>query len=173
MRIKQLITLFLVVAFAGRANGISTSIQNTINYFGYHLKNYNIGMMTALMSNLDATSEHTTCVVSATATSDEVFLLLDFENYLTGGFNLGTFLNSMNVVFIKVMQQFEDCGVNELYIQYDNIMSHVSDITSLGVNLAVMLGTGWKNKDTAPFITWDLWEEGWKHKDWLEIGKGL
>ena len=173
MRIKQLFTLFLVVAFAGPAMALSSSIQATIEYFGYHLKNYNIGMMTALMSNLDQTSAHTTCVVSATATSAEVFKLLDFEDYLNGGFNLGVFMNSLNVVFIKMMQQFEDCGVQELYIRYDNIMSHVSDISSLGVNLAVMIGTGWKNKDTAPYVVWDLWQEGWKHRDWLDIGKGL
>ena len=83
------------------------------------MKNWNIGMATALMDNLDSTSYYTSCVTAATATSDEIFLLLDFATYLSGGFNFGIFLNSINVVLIKLMQQYEYCGVNELYIKWD------------------------------------------------------
>ena len=99
-------TFFALLALAilmPSAMAISSSIQATIEYFGYHCKQWNIGMMTALMANLDATSAHTTCVTSASSTSDELFKLMNFANYVNGGFNLGVFMNSINVVFIKLM----------------------------------------------------------------------
>ena len=172
MRIKQLFAVVFVLAFAGQTAAINASAQNTLRNFGFHLKRWNRGMATALMSTLD-NEFGTTCVTSADATSDEVFALMDFENYLNDGFNLGIFMNGVNVVFVKLMQQYEDCGVNELYIKYDNIMSHLSDIISLCVNLIVMIATGWKNKDTAPYKSWDLMSDGWKYKDWAGIGTGF
>ena len=107
------------------------------------MQNWNVGMATALMANLDATSYYTSCVTAATDTSTEVFKLLDFSLYLTGGFNLGIFMNSINVVLIKLMQQYEYCGVNELYIKYDQIMSNIADISGLCTNLILMIALGW------------------------------
>ena len=137
------------------------------------MKNWNIGMATALMANLDSTSYYTSCVTAATSTSDEIFKLLDFSLYLTGGFNLGIFMNSINVVLIKLMQQYEYCGVNELYIKYDQIMSNIADICGLAVNLILMIGLGWSAKDTAPYKVYDLWVAGWDIKDWMKIGQGF
>ena len=82
-------------------------------------------------------------------------------------------MNLINVVLIKLMAQFEDCGVNELFIMWDQILSHVSDVSGMVVNLATMIGTGWENKDTAPYKVYDLWVVGWKHNDWMEMGKGF
>ena len=107
------------------------------------MQNWNVGMATALMANLDSTSYYTSCVTAATATSKEILLLLDFSLYLTGGFNLGIFMNSINVVLIKLMQQYEYCGVNELYIKYDQIMSNIADISGLATNLILMIALGW------------------------------
>ena len=130
-------------------------------------------MATALMANLDATSAYTSCVTAATATSDEVFLLLDFGAYLSGSFNFGIFLNSINVVLIKLMQQYEYCGVNELYIKWDQIMSNVSDISGMTVNLILMIALGWSAKDTAPYKVWDLWTDGYDIRDWMQVGQGF
>ena len=82
-------------------------------------------------------------------------------------------MNSINVVFIKTMQQYEDCGVSELYIKLDSVMSHVSDVCAMGVNLAIMIGTGWADKNTAPFIFYDLMAEGWALKSFLLMGKAI
>ena len=156
------ILLAVMAAMTGSVVGISESIAATIRNFGWHMQEFNLGMMTALMSNLDATSIGTTCVESAIDTSDELYLLLDFSLYITDGFNFGVFMNSINVVFVKLMQQFEDCGVNELFIQWDNIMSHISDICGVVVNLAIAVGVGWANRDTFPYIVYDEhWVPGW------------
>ena len=155
------------------STAISSSAQATIQNFGYHMKNWNIGMATALMANLDSTSYYTSCVTAASATSDEVFLLLDFASYLSGGFNLGIFMNSINVVLIKLMQQYEYCGVNELYIKWDQIMSNISDISGTTVNLILMIALGWTNKDTAPYKVYDLWKAGWAIRNWTQIGQGF
>ena len=41
------------------------------------------------------------------------------------------------------------------------------------VNLAVMIGTGWTDKNTAPFVFYDLMSEGWKMKSFLTMGKAF
>ena len=168
-------TKALVAASAiGTANaGLSTSSAALFRNFGWHLREWNVGMMTALMANLDNTSSNTTCVIAADLTSIEVMALLDFENYLNGGFNLGTFLTSINVVFIRFMDQTEACGVNELFIQWDNIMSNWSDLAGVVTNLAIMIGTGWADKNTSPFIVYDHWVLGWNNKDFREFGIGF
>merc|ERR1711983_253029 len=91
------------------------------------------------MSNLDATQAHSTCVQAADAASDELLLLFAFALYSVGGFNLGIFLQQLNIFMILFMQQYEDCGVNELLIQWDTIMSKTADATSMGMNLLIML----------------------------------
>ena len=98
---------------------------------------------------------------------------MDFDAYLSGGFNFGTLMNSSNVLMIKLMDQFEMCGVNELYIMWDTVMSSWADLCSMIVNVAIMIGVGWENEDTAPFIVLELWKDGWKRNDWAEIGKGF
>jgi hypothetical protein len=170
---KIFFALVVLAIFAPAAMAISTSIQATIANFGYHIERWNIGMMTALMANLDATSGYTTCVGAAILTSKEILKMLDFANYLNGNFNLGIFMESINVMTLLLMQQFEFCGVNELFIKWDQMMSHVSDISGAVVNLSVVIGTGWANKDTYPFKVYDLWIEGWKYSDWSTIGKGF
>ena len=130
-------------------------------------------MMVALMANLDNTVDYTTCVIAAKETSAEILKMLDFAGYISGGFNLGTFMNSINIMSIKLNKQNEDCGVRELYVKWDNAMSSVSDISGMVVNLGIAIGTGWANKDTYPFKAYDLWVEGWKYSDWMTIGKGF
>ena len=44
---------------------------------------------------------------------------------------------------------------------------------SVGVNLIVMIATGWANKDTAIFKSFDHFSDGWKYKKFLEFGIGL
>ena len=170
---KTILKYLAAAALVSTAAAQTTSVIAAFFNFGYHFKQYNRGLMTALMPNLDATSDDTTCVISADATSDVMFEILDWTNFPNGSFNVGIFMNTFNILMILMMQQFEDCGIAELMIQYDSTFSHWADLTSMGVNLAVMLGTGYADKDTAPFKTWDLWKEGWARKDWKEIGVGL
>ena len=106
------------------------------------MKNWNVGMATALMANLDTASYYTFFVTTATDTSDVVFSS-STSLYLTGGFNLVIFMNSINVVLIKLMQQYEYCGINELYIMYDQIMSNITEISGLCANLILMIALGW------------------------------
>ena len=83
--------------------------------------------MTALMSNLDDSSAYTSCVVAAGTTSAEILVMLDFTNtttYVDGSFNIGSFLTEVNVVFIKLMDQNEVCGLSELYIQWDRVLDY-------------------------------------------------
>ena len=144
MKAKYLVFAVVVAALLGVANaGITGSVSATFTYFGYHCKMFNRGMMLALMSNLDNSNAHTTCVKAADIASDELLLLFAFALYSTGGFNLGIFMNQINVFMISLMQQYEDCGCNELLIQWDTIMSTGADATSMGVNFIVMLAVGW------------------------------
>ena len=113
---KTFFGLVLVAIMAPAAVAISASIAATFQNFGFHMENFNVGMMTALMSNIDAVSDSTTCVLGAKKTSHEIYKLLDFNGYLNGGFNFGIFLERINVVFLHLMQQFEYCEVNGLLI---------------------------------------------------------
>ena len=170
---KTILKYLAAAALVSTAAAQTTSVIATFLNFGYHIKQYNRGLMTALMPNLDATSDDTTCVISADATSLVMLEILDWSNFPNGSFNVGTFANTFNILMILLMQQFEDCGIAELMIQYDSTLSHWADLTSMGVNLAVMLGTGWADKDTAPYKTADIWDEAWAKRDWKEIGVGL
>ena len=113
MKVKAFLFAIVMAALLGSANaaGISTSIQYTFEYFGYHTKMWNRGMMTALMANLDQTSAHTTCVTSADNTSNELLILFAFGLYSTSSFNFGIFFQQFNVFMILLMQQYQDCGV--------------------------------------------------------------
>ena len=169
--------LFCIVAlallFGVSSAGISKSISDSFTYFGYHCKMWNRGMMLALMSNLDNTNAHSTCVRAADTASDELLLLFAFALYSTGGFNLGVFLQQTNIFMILFMQQYEDCGVNELLIQWDTIMSKTADVTSMAINFTVMLIVGYSLKDTAPYKAYDYEKEGWEKKDFLCMGEGF
>ena len=151
----------LAILFGVSSAGISKSISDSFTYFGYHCKMWNRGMMLALMSNLDNTNAHSTCVQSADAASNELLLLFAFALYSAGGFNLGIFLQQTNIFMILFMQQYEDCGVNELLIQWDTIMSKTADATSMGMNLLIMIIVGYSLKDTAPYKAYDYEKEGW------------
>ena len=131
-------------------------------------------MMTALMSNVETGNNYkTTCVIAAIETSDELFKLLDFAGYLSGGFNLGTFMQSINVMLIKLMAQQERCGVNELYIMWDTIMSSVAAVSGAAVNLIIMVGVGYANSDTAPYKAYGMWTTAYDSFDWLLFGRGF
>ena len=71
------------------------------------------------------------------------------------------------------MQQYEDCGVNELLIQWDTIMSKIPDVTSMLINFTVMMIVGWNLKDTAPYKAYDYEAEGWRNKDFFYMGEGF
>ena len=162
MKAKYLLFVVVLAALFGVSNaGISSSISDSFTYFGYHCKMWNRGMMLALMSNLDNTNAHSTCVQAADTASDELLLLFAFALYSTGGFNLGVFLQQLNIFMILFMQQYEDCGVNELLIQWDTIMSKGADATSMGMNFLIMMIVGWSLKDTAPYKAYDYEKEGW------------
>ena len=98
---------------------------------------------------------------------------MDFENYISGSFNIGTFLSSTNVVMIKLMKQYEDCNINSMYIKWDNILSHIADASSALVGLIVAIAEGWKGKSTYPYKSWDLMSDGWSVRNWNEMGKGV
>ena len=174
MKVKAFLFAIVMALLAGVSfAGINPSITKTFNNFGYHSKQWNRGMMTALMSNLDQTSIHTTCVKAADTASDELLLLFAFALYSTGGFNLGIFLQQINIFMILLMQQYEDCGVNELNIQWDTIMSKPVDATSVGVNFTTMMLVGYSSQDTAPYKAWDYEKTGWQNKDFLYMGEGF
>ena len=82
-------------------------------------------------------------------------------------------MESINVVNMKMQYQFEQCGVRELFIKWDNLMSHVSDVCGTVVNLAVAIGTGWTNKDTYPFKFYDFTVEAYANSNWLEWGQAM
>ena len=70
-------------------------------------------------------------------------------------------------MFIKLMAQYESCGINELYILWDTIMSSVSAVSGAVANLAVMIGVGYENFDTAPYKSYNIWVDAYDHFDWL------
>jgi len=89
---KAAFLIAIMATFLGTAMGLSASIQATIMNFGWHLKRFNLGMMTALMPNPDPNALDSTCVSSAILTSDQLLSMLDFEEYTTNGFNFGIFM---------------------------------------------------------------------------------
>ena len=141
--------------------------------FGWHLKRFNLGMMTALMPNPDPDAVDSTCINDTNETSEQLLLMLDFESYITDGFNFGIFMESFSTVNVLMTNQFQSCGVAELYIRWDNIMSHISDVCGMVVNISMAVGLGWTNKDTYPYLVWDHWVDGWNHKDFYEWGLGF
>lgn len=168
---KTLFALVAVAALMPVSFAISSSIQATLERFGYHLEKFNVGMATALMSNLDvASNAGTTCVTAAQVTSVEVYKLLDFNGYLSGGFNIGTFLESTNVVMMKLMYQYEKCGVSELFILWDTIMSSISQACGMATNAIIMIGTGYTNRDTAPYKSYAIWTTAYQYFDWEKFG---
>ena len=174
MKVKAFLIAIVMAVLAGVSSaGISKSVSDTFNNFGWHTKQWNRGMMTALMANLDQTSIHTTCVKAADTASEELLLLFAFALYSTGGFNLGIFLQQVNIFMILLMQQYEDCGVNELNIQWDTIMSKPVDATSMAVNFTVMMLVGYSSHDTAPYKAWEYEKTGWQNKDFLYMGEGF
>lgn len=175
MRITKALGLLVAVAMVVPTGiAVSSSIERTLKNFGDAMEWFNLGMATSLLSNIDLSqNSDTSCIIAAKVTSDEIFKLLDFAGYLNGGFNLGVFMESINVVNMKMQYQFEQCGVRELFIKWDNLMSHVSDVCGTVVNLAVAIGTGWTNKDTYPFKFYDITVLAYANSNWLQWGQAM
>ena len=67
-----------------------------MNKIGKILSDVNLGLMTAMQSNL--ADEGTTCFEKANTTSTDIVLILDFSGYTTGGFEMGEFMNKFQTI---------------------------------------------------------------------------
>ena len=67
---KAAFLIAIMATFLGTAMGLSASIQATIMNFGWHLKRFNLGMMTALMPNPAPDAVDSTCINDTNETSE-------------------------------------------------------------------------------------------------------
>lgn len=112
----------------------------------------NIGAVTQLtQSPSDTTS---TCYVSAEATNALIVDMADFAQYTTGGFDPATFTQKFQLMNIKLMKEFEDCGVIPLLVKLDTMINDlpqtVSAVTNLGTQVATGIASG--SYDSSVFL---------------------
>jgi len=146
-------------------------IAQTFNNFGIHLARINEGMMRAMVA--DPSANNTDCVAQATMAGVEIQNLFNVNQYFDGVFNVGNFIDQAQISSIQVLSEFEKCGYNEFLILFDGVMSQYPELAGMGGNAITQFATGWKNKDTAMYKSYNMISDSWEKKDWASIGEGV
>ncbi len=79
----------------------SSASAFSLSDFATNLSNINLGMMTAMQTDMTATT--TDCYAAATATGEAIVDAGTLTNYTGGVFNTGDFINYGQVVAIQLM----------------------------------------------------------------------
>lgn len=56
---------------------------------------------------------------------------------------------------------------------WDNIMSKLSNLCGMVVNLGIMIGVGFSDFSTAPYKAYNIWKVAYAHNDWMKYGQGM
>ena len=87
---------YTAILIASSVSALPTLLEAATN-----ISNINLGMMTAMQTDMTATT--TDCYAAATATGDAIVAAGTLENYASGVFNTGDFINLGQVVAIQLM----------------------------------------------------------------------
>ena len=75
------------------------------------------------------------CIAKANLTAPALKKLFDFNQY--DGFT--SIINFLNITMIKVMDQFNHCGMNEYLAKLDNTFSNIPEAAGMGANLVTQV----------------------------------
>merc|ERR1712038_158826 len=126
--------------------------------WGTNLANLNKGMMSQMQA--DPSDTDNDCYTNTVATNAELLILADFESYVLGGFDAGTFADQLKVMQIKFMQQVEACNFTQYLIASDAMLNNIPNFAAASMNFATQVGTGFEEADTSSFIAYQAILDG-------------
>lgn len=137
---KSTATAAMLLAAASANSAVcDTSLSKFCN-FGNNLANFNLGMMKSMISDPD--NSDSTCVVAADETGEQLRIQFNLANYEGGSFNMGDFVDQLQISGILLMSQYNECGFNDYLVQLDQFFSKTPQLVGGISNLATQLVTG-------------------------------
>ena len=120
--------------------------------WGTKLAYLNKGMMSQMQA--DPADTDNDCYTNTLATNAEILILVDFESYVLGGFDAGTFAEQFKVMNIKYMQQVDACNFTQYLIAGDAFLNNIPNFAAGSMNLLTQIGTGYSEADTSAFLAY-------------------
>ena len=108
-------------------------LDSFANSFGQNLANLNMGMMKSMMNDPDGTSN--ACYEATVATGDALIKMTDFAAYITGGFDIGTFGETLKIAQINFIAQTSACDYNKFLIAGDMFLNKIPNVSAGAANL--------------------------------------
>lgn len=149
-----------------------SSLESTFYNWSVNFADWNLGAMQQMQTNPN--DQTTLCYLSTVATNDSVAVTTNFRNYVVGGFDASELLEHLLVVQLKLMSQFDDCGVSEMLIMADSMFSNLPEASGAGVNIVAQLGLGASAQDTAVYLAGAKFVDGYNDNyNWNKMGAGF
>ena len=128
-----LLCALFVTAFAAEGGlGVDQATIGTIRKVGAVVADINMNLMQGLIQDPDSSVITSDCIMktsSAMVAIDDLFNLNKYSGWTS-------IINLLNVTMIKVMDQFNNCGMNTYMAKIDEGVSTISRASGIGANAA-------------------------------------
>lgn len=81
----------------------------------------------------------------------------DFSAYAgVDGYDSQVFMNTLQVMLISLVAEFDSCSFNEFLISLDGMLSNIPAGVAAGINFATQIADGWTNQDTSIYLAYNM-----------------
>ena len=114
----------------------TTATSNALDFLslGEKIATLNTGMMQSMQP--DPSNTYSDCYLSSEITGASITDALNFQNYLTGGFNTADLMSKGQIIMMNLMTQYDDCKYTGFLVQLDQFMSNIPQFAGSFSNLA-------------------------------------
>ena len=144
--------------------------SNIVRYTTY-IQNLNRGATKSLQSNPNDTT--TDCYTSTTETNALIDYMMTETNYVDNEISQSEFQENFQIMAFALMDEFENCGVNEFLIVLDGALNNIPQTTSALTSAATQLALGYENQDTSLYIGIADIQTAFANDDMEGVGEGL
>ena len=124
--------------------------ETNLNRYTRYLKEMNRGAMRSFQTDID--DVETECLEKTDLSNADLAAMFDENNYVNGEINQSEFLEKFQVFGFKLMDQFEECGVNEFLITLDSALNNIPTSSSAISSLGTQIALGWETEDTSIYL---------------------
>ena len=142
MALYPLLCALFVTAFAQTTTtttpgglGLDPATIGSIRYVGSVVAEVNMNLMKALLQDPSSAVISSDCITKTNEASVAVDDLFNLNKY--SGWT--SIINFLNVTMIKVMNQFNNCGMNTYLAKIDEGVSTISRASGIGANAAAQV----------------------------------
>ena len=178
MRVLQLLCTLIVTSFAATTTlagslGLDAGTILTIANVGAVVADVNNNLMKALTQDPSQASIASDCIAKTADASVAINSMFNLNNY--EGWT--SVINFLNVTMIKVMNQFNNCGMNTYLAKIDEAVSTISRASGMGANAAAQVAyyyaSGQKDFKPAVIKSWEDIIAAGTNKQWGTMAQGI